>query len=125
MIRLQIVERAGANLFRTLIHAMRSGDLRTFVIAKRGKRVTHRNPGYSGWISWSDSRRVISCEILSPRTPGNEWRLLSALIGRLADGTEMRARIAGASDVGRLAPGDIVSFSVPMDALLLYRGRER
>ena len=85
MIRLQIVERAGANLFRTLIHAMRSGDLRTFVIAKRGKRVTHRNPTYSGWISWSDSRGVITCEILSPRTPGNEWRLLSALIGRLAD----------------------------------------
>ena len=46
------------------------------------------------------------------------------LIGRLADGTEMRARIAGASDVGHLAPGDIASFSVPMEALLLYRGRE-
>ncbi len=46
------------------------------------------------------------------------------LIGRLADGTEMRARIAGASDVGHLAPGDIASFSVPMEALLLYRGRD-
>jgi hypothetical protein len=85
MIRLQIVERADANLFRTLIHAMRSGDLRTFVVAKRGKKVTHRNPSYSGWISWADSRGVITCEIQSPRTPGNEWRLLSALIGRLAD----------------------------------------
>ncbi|MBR0853312.1 ABC transporter ATP-binding protein [Bradyrhizobium liaoningense] len=47
------------------------------------------------------------------------------LIGRLADGTEMRARIAGASDVGRLVPGDVASFSVPRDALLLYRGRAR
>jgi hypothetical protein len=85
MIRLQIIERAGTNLFRTLVRAMRSGDLRTFVIAKRGKRVTHRNPSYSGWINWADSGGVITCEILSPRMPGNEWRLLSALIGRLAD----------------------------------------
>ncbi len=85
MIRLQIVERPGANLFRTLIRAMRSGDLRTFVAVKRGKKVTHRNPSYSGWINWSNSAGVISCEILSPRRPGTEWRLLSALVGRLAD----------------------------------------
>ena len=85
MIRLQIVEQQGADLFRALVRAMRSGDLRTFVAAKRGKRVTHRNPSYSGWINWSYSGGVISCEILSPRRPGSEWRLLSALVGRLAD----------------------------------------
>ncbi|HEV8341559.1 MAG TPA: hypothetical protein VGR30_04220 [Candidatus Binatia bacterium] len=85
MIRLQIVERNEANLFRTLIRAMRSGDLRTFVAAKRGKRITHRNPNYPGSINCSHSGGVISCEIVSPRSPGSEWRLLSALIGRLAD----------------------------------------
>ncbi len=85
MIRLQIVERAGANLYRILIRAMRSGELRTFVVMRRGKKVTHRNPSYSGWINWSSAGGVISCEILSPRRPGTEWRLLGALIGRLAD----------------------------------------
>lgn len=85
MIRLQIVERPGANLYRILIRAMRSGELRTFVVMRRGKKVTHRNPSYSGWINWSSAGGVISCEILSPRRPGTEWRLLGALIGRLAD----------------------------------------
>jgi len=85
MIRLQIVERHGVGLYRTLIKAMRSGELRTFIATRRGKKVTHRNPGYSGWINWSFAGGVISCEILSPRRPGTEWRLLSALIGRLAD----------------------------------------
>jgi hypothetical protein len=85
MIRLQIVEHSGTDLFRNLIRAMRSGDLRTFIIARRGKKVSHRNPSYSGWINWSYSAGVISCEIVSPRRPGNEWRLLSALVGRLAD----------------------------------------
>jgi hypothetical protein len=85
MIRLQIVERHGVNLYRTLIHAMRSGSLRTFMVKRRGKRVTHRNPGYSGWINWSSAAGVVSCEIRSPRKPGTEWRLLSALVGRLGD----------------------------------------
>ena len=85
MIRLQIVERPGTNLYRTLIGAMRSGELRTFAVTRRGKRVTHRNPNYSGWIKWSYAAGVISCEFLSPRRPGTEWRLLSAFVGRLAD----------------------------------------
>ncbi len=85
MIRFQIVEQPDTNLYRTLIGAMRSGELRTFAVTRRGKRVTHRNPNYSGWIKWSYAAGVISCEILSPRKPGTEWRLLSALVGRLAD----------------------------------------
>lgn len=85
MIRLQIVERQDANLYRTLIAAMRSGELRTFVVARRGKKVTHRNPNYSGWMRWTHAAGVISCEVLSPWKPGTEWRLLSALVGRLAD----------------------------------------
>ena len=85
MIRLQIVERPGVQLYRSLVGAMRSGELRTFIVRRRGKKVTHRNPSYSGWINWSSAGGVISCEILSPRKPGTEWRLLSALIGRLAD----------------------------------------
>ncbi len=85
MIRLQIVERPGVNLYRTLVNAMRSGDLRTFIVTRRGKKVTHRNPSYSGWINWSYAGGVVSCEVLSPRKPGTEWRLVSALVGRLAD----------------------------------------
>ena len=85
MIRLQIVEHHGVGLYRALIKAMRSGELRTFIATRRGKKVTHRNPSYSGWVNWSFAGGVISCEILSPRKPGTEWRLLSALIGRLAD----------------------------------------
>ena len=85
MIRLQIVEQPGTDLYRSLIGAMRSGELRTFIVRRRGKRVTHRNPGYSGWIHWSSAGGVISCEVRSPQKPGTEWRLLSALIGRLAD----------------------------------------
>lgn len=85
MIRLQLVERHGVNLYRALIDAMRSGDLRTFTVTRYGRKVTHRNPNYSGWINWSYAGGVVSCEVLSPRKPGTEWRLVSALVGRLAD----------------------------------------
>jgi hypothetical protein len=43
------------------------------------------NESYPGWIKWSHTEGVITCEILSPHKPGTEWRLLSAFIGRLAD----------------------------------------
>lgn len=83
MIRLQIVERAGADLFRTLKRAIRSKDLRTFSLEKGGKRVVHvRSPGYMTWVSVDG---VIACEIRTPRDEGKEWQLLAAVIGRLAD----------------------------------------
>jgi hypothetical protein len=85
MIRLQIVEREGADLLRVLVAAMRSGDLRTFKVQNRGRKVTHTNESYPGWINWSHSDGVIFCDLLSPRKPESEWRLLSAFIGRLAD----------------------------------------
>lgn len=85
MITLQIIERHDAHLHRTLIDAMRSGELRTFVATKRGRKVTHANPSYHGWMNWSYAEGVISCAVLSPQKPGDEWKLLSALIGRLAD----------------------------------------
>ena len=85
MIKVQIVERSGADLFKTLIKAMRSGELRTFKATNRGKKVTHINESYPGWIKWSQADGVINSEIRSPRKPGTEWRLLTALIGRLAD----------------------------------------
>lgn len=85
MIRLQIVEQQGVNLYRRLIQAMRSGALRTFIVTRRGRRVVHRNPSYSGWLNWSYVGGVINCQVISPRKPGTEWRLLSALVGRLAD----------------------------------------
>ncbi len=83
MIRLQIVERSGANLFSTLKRAMRSKELQTFSLAKGGRRVVHVN--YPGWMAWSSSPGAILCEIVNPREPGTEWRLLHAFIGRLAD----------------------------------------
>ncbi len=85
MITLQIIERHGTHLHRALIDAMRSGDLRTFVATKHGRKVTHTNPSYTGWMNWSYAEGVISCAVLSPQKPGSEWKLVSALIGRLAD----------------------------------------
>jgi hypothetical protein len=39
---------------------------------------------YPGWINWSNSEGVITCEVLSPRKPDNEWQLMHAFLGRLA-----------------------------------------
>jgi hypothetical protein len=85
MIRFQVVERGGADLYRVLRRAMRSKELRTFYLDRRGRRVSHANPSYTGWIHWMPSDGVINCEIVSPRDPGGEWRLFSAFVGRLAD----------------------------------------
>lgn len=85
MIRLQIVERGGANLHKTLIDAMRTGELRTFEARKRGRTIHHKNKSYAGWMNWSVADGVINCEVISPRKPGREWQLFSAFLGRLAD----------------------------------------
>jgi hypothetical protein len=85
VIRFQIVERTGANLHKTLLDAMRSAELRTFVATKRGRKIQHVNTSYHGWMNWSANHGVISCEILSPQKPGREWQLFSAFLGRLAD----------------------------------------
>jgi hypothetical protein len=84
MIRLQVVERPGADLFRTLKRAIRSKDLRTFSLEKGGKRVVHiRSPGYMDWTSLEG---MIACEIKArAKDQGKEWQLLAAVIGRLAD----------------------------------------
>ncbi|MCO5733314.1 ABC transporter ATP-binding protein [Rhizobium sp. SSA_523] len=44
------------------------------------------------------------------------------LIGRLPDGTEIRARLPGASDLAALTRGATATFSVSKDAILLYAG---
>ncbi len=85
MIRFQIVERAGADLYRTLVDAMRSGELRTFVAKRRGRKIEHKNPAYPGWMNWQVVHGVITCEVISPRKPGGEWHMFSAFLGRLAD----------------------------------------
>lgn len=85
MIRFQIVERPGAELHKLLIEAMRSGELRTFVARKRGRKVLHKNQAYPGWMNWKDTDGLISCEVISPHKPGREWQLFSAFLGRLAD----------------------------------------
>lgn len=84
MIRFQIIERAGADLYRSLLAAMRSGDLRTFLARKRGRRVQHRSPSIPGWLKWSSKDGVLLCEIVSPQKPEDEWHLFSAFLGRLA-----------------------------------------
>jgi len=85
MIRFQIIERTGAQLHKTLVEAMRTGELRTFIAKKRGRKVLHKNNAYPGWMNWSASEGIITCEILSPNKPGREWQLFSAFLGRLAD----------------------------------------
>jgi hypothetical protein len=85
MIRFQIIERAGANLHRTLVDAMRSGELRTFAATRRGRRIQHKNLSYPGWMNWSVHDGMINCEVISPHKPGREWQFFSAFIGRLAD----------------------------------------
>jgi hypothetical protein len=85
MIRFQIIERTGANLHKTLIDAMRAGELRTFEATRRGRRIQHKNLSYPGWMNWSVADGLINCEVISPRKPGREWQLFSAFLGRLAD----------------------------------------
>ncbi|MGH7793597.1 MAG: hypothetical protein ACREQ2_01635 [Candidatus Binatia bacterium] len=85
MIRFQIIERAGANLHRTLIDAMRAGELRTFEATRRGRRIQHKNLSYPGWMNWSVHDGMINCGVISPRKPGREWQFFSAFLGRLAD----------------------------------------
>jgi len=85
MIRFQIIERTDANLHKTLVDAMRAGELRTFEATRRGRRIQHKNLSYPGWMNWSVADGVINCEVISPRKPGREWQLFSAFLGRLAD----------------------------------------
>lgn len=85
MIRFQVIEREGADLRRTLIRAMRDGNLRTFVAMNRGRKVVHTNVSIPGWMTWFSEHGVILCEVVSPRKPGGEWRFFNAFLGRLAD----------------------------------------
>jgi hypothetical protein len=85
MIRFQIFERTGANLYKTLVDAMRAGELRTFEATRRGRRIQHKNVLYPGWMNWSVHDGMINCEVISPRKPGREWQFFSAFLGRLAD----------------------------------------
>jgi len=82
MIRFQIVEHSNAGLYRSLLDSMRSGALQTFSATKRGRKVSHLK--YPGCINWTSAEGVITCEVLSPRKPANEWQLMHAFLGRLA-----------------------------------------
>lgn len=82
MIRLQIVEHYGAGLHRKLLAYMRSGELQTFSSSRRGRKISHVK--YPGWINWAYSDGAITCEVLSPRKPNEEWQLMHAFLGRLA-----------------------------------------
>jgi hypothetical protein len=82
MIRIQIVEHFDAGLYRSLLDSMRSGALQTFSASKRGRKISHVK--YPGWINWSNSEGVITCEVVSTRKPNNEWQLMHAFLGRLA-----------------------------------------
>jgi hypothetical protein len=82
MIRFQIVEHSDAGLYRNLLDSMKSGALQTFSASKRGRKISHVK--YPGWINWSNAEGVITCEVLSPRKPANEWQLMHAFLGRLA-----------------------------------------
>lgn len=80
MIRFQIIERAGANLHRTLVDAMRAGELRTFAATRRGRRIQHKNLSYPGWMNWSVHDCMINCEVsvrISPAASGSSLAPLS------------------------------------------------
>ena len=51
MIRFQVMERDQARLYETLVRAMREGELRTFRVENRGRRVVHVR--YPGRITWT------------------------------------------------------------------------
>lgn len=82
MIRFQVMERDEAHLYQTLVKAMREGELRTFRVENRGRRVVHVR--YPGRITWTHAQGVIDGTVVSPKRQGNEWQIFSALIGRLA-----------------------------------------
>lgn len=82
MIQFQIVEHYGADLYRSLLDSMRSGALQTFSASKRGRKIAHVK--HPGWINWAKFEGVITCEVLSPQKPDNEWQLMHAFLGRLA-----------------------------------------
>ncbi len=82
MIRLQIVARPGVKLFNLIKRAIRSKDLRTFSLERRGSRVVHvRAPGF---MTWMPAEGVIACEIRTPKDENQEWQLLEKVVGRLA-----------------------------------------
>jgi hypothetical protein len=100
MIRFQVVEHNGAGLYRKLLDYMRSGELQTFSSSKRGRKISHVK--YPGWINWSNRDGAITCEVLSPRRPNEEWQLMHAFLGRLA---------------ARFAPSIIaINIQFPMDS---------
>ena len=81
MIRMEIVERRGAKLRKRLIDAMRSGELRTFTAADRGRKVTHLR--YPGQMRWADAKGTIIATMRGARGE-SPWQLLGAFLGRLA-----------------------------------------
>jgi hypothetical protein len=82
MIRFQVMERDQAHLYEALVKAMREGELRTFRVENRGRRVVHVR--YPGRIVWTHAQGVIDGTVVSPKRQGNEWQIFSALVGRLA-----------------------------------------
>ena len=82
MIRVEIFERKGAQLYKTLVGDMRSGELRTFTAKDRGRTVQHTR--YPGRLKWSPGEGVISGSVRAPGPAGSEWQLLSAFVGRLS-----------------------------------------
>ena len=82
-IQFQIVERPGSDLRGALLSAMRTGGMQTFIARNRGKKIVHIS--HPGWMTWKYQDGVITCRVLSPKKPGQEWKLFHAFIGRLAD----------------------------------------
>lgn len=81
MIRMQIVERPGMELYRVIKRAIRSKDLRTYALERHGTRVVHNR--YPGFMKWTSVDGAIACEIRAPEAD-DEWQLVSAVVGMLA-----------------------------------------
>ena len=79
MIRFQIIERAGANLHKTLVDAMRAGELRTFEATRRGRRIQHKNRSCPSWIvlnaCWS-AAVMVALLVNQTRVEAQAWNAL-------------------------------------------------
>ena len=82
-IRLQLVERDGTELYKTRIADMRSGKLEMLIVSPDGRKVTHAK-FKKARMNLALEHGVVVGEIKCSAGPDG-WKLLQAVVGRLAD----------------------------------------
>jgi hypothetical protein len=84
MVHLQIISRNDADVQGVLRAAIEEGSMKTFEIARirGGLRLRHKR--FRGEVRFARSDGPLLVTVRSPKSV-DEWQLLTALIGRLAD----------------------------------------